>query len=335
MRMIVKAVMRLVIVTTLFMMTGCGEQQNNKDGTPAQDKSALAEHSEPAQISLEEYDKYWSEVYSNEVLCAILGINTGTSFDGSWIAVIENSSITDGLHVHNVISCCRNVLQAYRIEKRSIINYRHLEDSRPVMDEAKELLSMMIHKQRDPDSFDESRKRYHAALTEKLSSQVSTVVTGDVQNGLLEEGQKVRYVGAGYAFAHSLFRKEEAEWHTGEVPFAVEVFYQIGMRETSQPRHKKNYPSFMRALPLFTEEDLKAEKDKPVLDWNKVRYHVRFAVAYPYALIPVPEKESPFPEVKEYVPGDTFRVKNMDRVKGEPPYYLIETFKGCETESAL
>jgi hypothetical protein len=103
----------------------------------------------------------------------------------------------------------------------------------------------------------------------------------------------------------------------------IEAFYQFTIQQTSSPEHARSYPAYMRAIPLLTEEDLKSEKDTPIIDVEKARYHVGFAIRHPYMLIPVPEKKSPFPAVKKYAPGDKFKANYLDDT-----WHLVETFAG-------
>ena len=82
----------------------------------------------------------------------------------------------------------------------------------------------------------------------------------------------------------------------------------------------KNYPSYLRAVPLFTEKELGAEKDTPLIDSAKTRKNVHYAVQYPYTLFPIPPGRSPFPTVLNYTPGNKFKVSD------EGGLFLIETF---------
>jgi len=110
------------------------------------------------------------------------------------------------------------------------------------------------------------------------------------------------------------------------IPEEIETFRQNVVRVVSAPKYARHYHSYVRAIPLFSKDTLEAEKDTPLIDVEKTRYHIRSAVRYPYLLIPVPEKKSPFPAVQEYTPGDKFKVRQD--YNGKPNYFLIETFKG-------
>jgi len=130
----------------------------------------------------------------------------------------------------------------------------------------------------------------------------------------------------------SLYYENGVEWEgwcvlkqTGsfdEMPSNINALHKVVTQALSSPEHTRNYPSYLRAVPLLTAEELEAEKDTPVINTEKARYHVQFATRLPYALVPVPEKESPFPNIRKYTPGDKFKVKYGDG------YMLIETFKG-------
>jgi len=104
--------------------------------------------------------------------------------------------------------------------------------------------------------------------------------------------------------------------------------------DVGKPEHM--YPSYLRAIPLYTEEEREQAKDIPLIKlsldfffYEGVDYHVAFDVRAPYMLIPVPEKGSPFSSLnKPYEPGrDKVRVKCS--YEGSPDiYFLVESFKG-------
>jgi hypothetical protein len=82
----------------------------------------------------------------------------------------------------------------------------------------------------------------------------------------------------------------------------------------------RDYPAYLRAIPLFTEEALEAEKDTPLIALEEARQNVHYAVQYPYIFFPIPPKRSPFPTARKYTAGDKFRVNY------EGGCFLIETF---------
>ncbi|MCL2103625.1 MAG: hypothetical protein FWH21_01000 [Kiritimatiellaeota bacterium] len=107
-----------------------------------------------------------------------------------------------------------------------------------------------------------------------------------------------------------------------EVPEAIEVFRQSAVQVASVPKYVKSHLAYLRAIPLFTEEELEVEKDTPLIDLQEARYHIRNAIRYPCLLIPIPKGQSLFRTTLNYTPGDKFRVSYGDG------YMLIETFKG-------
>jgi len=88
------------------------------------------------------------------------------------------------------------------------------------------------------------------------------------------------------------------------------------------------YPSYLRATPLHTGEELEQAKDIPLIDFDLSKFTM-FAVNSSYLLIPVHVKKSPFPSLnKPYEPGlDKVRVK-APYENGREAFFLVETFKG-------
>jgi len=82
----------------------------------------------------------------------------------------------------------------------------------------------------------------------------------------------------------------------------------------------RNYPAYLRAVPLMTEAEIAAATDIPLVDLEKTRLNVHYAVRYPYVFLPIPPKRSPFPTLKRYATGDKVKVN----YGGE--CFLIETF---------
>ena len=113
-----------------------------------------------------------------------------------------------------------------------------------------------------------------------------------------------------------------------EVPAPIEQFRQAVEQALSAPEHVKKYKSYLRAVPLFTKEELEAEKDTPLIDSKKGSYHVQYAINHPYILIPLSGQKSPFFPQWKYKPGDKFKVRDTYKYNNERCYYLIETFKG-------
>ena len=88
----------------------------------------------------------------------------------------------------------------------------------------------------------------------------------------------------------------------------------------------RNYPAYLRAVPLMTEAEIAAAKDIPLVDLEKTRLNVHYAVRYPYVFLPIPPKRSPFPMLKKYTPGNKVKVN----YGGE--CFLIETFVNGSVE---
>jgi len=131
-----------------------------------------------------------------------------------------------------------------------------------------------------------------------------------------------------------------------EIPPAVMAFCAKVQAEVNNPKYAKNnplswkskklsygkriYPSYLRAVPLCTEEDHEQTKDIPFIDLEASSYHAYLAICSPYMLVPIPEKDFSFPELgKPYEPGrDKVKVKFSGWYFKEDVYFLIETFKG-------
>ena len=107
-----------------------------------------------------------------------------------------------------------------------------------------------------------------------------------------------------------------------DIPTEVETLHQNIIHAISSPSNTRSYSSYLRAVPLLTKEEVEVEKDTPVIDVTKARYHAQHAIYKPYVLFPIPEAKSPFPTVRKYTPGDKFKVRLGDE------YFLIETFVG-------
>ena len=88
----------------------------------------------------------------------------------------------------------------------------------------------------------------------------------------------------------------------------------------------RNYPAYLRAIPLMTEADITAAKDIPLMDLEKTRKNVHHAVRAPYIVLPIPPKRSPFPTLKNFTPGDKVKVNY------EGGSFLIETFVNGDIE---
>ena len=74
---------------------------------------------------------------------------------------------------------------------------------------------------------------------------------------------------------------------------------------------KRVHPSYVKVIPLYSEEECTLVQDIPVIDYEKVHDYLKRAIHSPYQLIPVPKPSSPFPSLnKPYEPGlDKIRIK--------------------------
>ena len=110
-----------------------------------------------------------------------------------------------------------------------------------------------------------------------------------------------------------------------EVPAEIETLRHYTEQVVTVPKHAKKYRFYLRAVPLFTEEELEAEKDTRLIDRKKLRAHARLAIEHPYLLVPVPRGGSPFTSARKYTYGNKFKVRAG---YNNEAYYLIETFTG-------
>ncbi|MCL1920453.1 MAG: hypothetical protein FWG50_05140 [Kiritimatiellaeota bacterium] len=107
-----------------------------------------------------------------------------------------------------------------------------------------------------------------------------------------------------------------------DAPAEVAAARQAMTQMLSASNRKLRCRSYLRAIPLFTEAELEAAKDVPLIDLSQSPKYVRYAAWVPYLLFPAHGWGRPFPTVRKYKPGDVFKAKV------ESNYFLIETFKG-------
>jgi len=275
-----------------------------------------------------------SEEEWNEVVCELTKRTTG-HFEGFYMTCVEqtNGSADTALKTSDVCIVCRYELQVYRIEGNTIKNYYWSDYVRygvEVLQEDDDKQTAWKECQHLIDKLWTMRK-----ALEQLPSRLGQVET---HSQPLENSPAVTItkIHSDFFFAHKFGVLTEAtNWNNWaawqwagvpeEVPEGIEAFRQNAVQVASAPKYARSYRSYVRAVPLFTQEALEAEKDTPLIDLEQTRYHVRSAMRYPYLLIPVPERKSPF-YFKEYTPGDKFKVRYDNN--GEPCYFLIETFIG-------
>ena len=271
----------------------------------------------------------------NEVVRDIRQMETDPSYGFCDFSVtcigVEQKTVSAGdvATVSDVlITCSPAMLQGYRIEGRKVTDYRwsdyisrwFREDSvtRKIPNKREDFLYKRIAMgeahERLPNRLYQNRTR-----PQPLGGEPALTVTR-----------------MGSTFLARLAPKEAVYWGNWivwqwagvfmETPAEIETFRQSAAQVLSDPKYARQYRSYLRAVPLFTEEELEAEKDTPLLDLRMARYHAWRAVQYPYLLIPVPERQSPFPAVGNYTPGDTFKVR-CDH-DGKPYYFRLDTFAG-------
>ena len=204
------------------------------------------------------------------------------------------------------------LLQAYRIAGGKVFNCRWIND-----DNSYRVVTP------------ETRKAIRQ-LTNRLEQQ-------DISSQPLASDSVVTITRMSWsAFTPRAFRLTLPTWSYWDVcqwvetsdkaPAVIETFRQAIEQAVSAPECKKNYRSYLRAIPLITKEALEAEKDTPLIDLATTRYHVKNAVGYPYLLIPIPGRGTPFySTARKYTPGDKFKVRYG---RDGEYYFLVETFKG-------
>ena len=258
--------------------------------------------------------KEWQDTVRNEVTDA----TKRTARNGGTVYMIEQRMpASDALRVCDVVFINpSHLLQRYHIEGHTVINYHHLlrHDAKVDMPEEKYYSAFTIFLNLDRLDTIPERVKEGFDFKELERLNMSAALSGDSPILTVIEAYSNR--------RDESFGVRKWTGATNGVPSVITAFYQNVIQKTSLPEYAKSYPSYLRAIPLLTEVDMEAEKDTPVIDSEKARYHTEWAIFSPYTLIPIPEKKSPFPAVRKYAPGDKFRVNYWDK------WFLIETFKG-------
>jgi len=225
------------------------------------------------------------------------------------------------------------ILQTYRIEGRKIVNCRWTN---------------RFHDLCDLDTDEEYNTAYdkHEVFIEKESNlremfrqQPNRLTQRDTHPSPLKNGSIVTVTGIGWGpflplpetLTWSCWSARQWAGISSEAPVEIEAFCQAIAQVVSAPECVKHYRSYLRAVPLFTEADMEAEKKTPLVKLDVTRYHVKNAIQYPYTLFPI--YGSPFfSSARTYKPGDKFKVQQ--EYEGEVYYFLIETFaKGKPTQN--
>ena len=236
----------------------------------------------------------------------------------------DASAVSDVL-----ITCSPGMLQGYRIEGRKVTNFRWSD-----------YLLCWIQKdsatretQREPEIFlrkEIAMREAHEELPSRLYQNRTRLQPLGGEPALTVTRMVSKFLIGRFTPEEAVYWGNRTVWQWagthGDTPAEIETFRQSAAQVLSDPKYARQYRSYLRAVPLFTEEELEAEKDTPLLDLRMARYHAWRAVQYPYLLIPVPERQSPFPAVGNYTPGDTFKVR-CDH-DGKPYYFRLDTFAG-------
>ena len=124
--------------------------------------------------------------------------------------------------------------------------------------------------------------------------------------------------------AFELLRQTDADYETLQQAYWMDFFNRMHRPQTIRAALAlpdiRNYPAYLRAIPLITDAEIAATKDFPLVDLEKTRLNVHYAVKAPYIFLPIPPKRSPFPTLKNFTPGNKVKVD----YRGE--CFLIETF---------
>ena len=250
---------------------------------------------------------------SGESQNEVLRTNYSIVSDGHIAINIEqaNGSTDNASKTVDVYVLSAPLLQAYRIEGRKVSNCRWVEEGEDIdwVDDVHPF-ALWNRLRELPNKLEQKETQFHVLVGDSVVS-VTTMGWGlyspppDAWGGFWTARQ---WAGT-----------------SDEVPAFIEAFRQTIVQAVSTPKHRKKYRSYLRAVPLFTEADLEAEKNTPLIDLRKTGYHVQCSTQYPYLLIPVSWYEKPFPVVRNYTPGDKFKVQYYD---SDSIYFLIETFRG-------
>ena len=242
--------------------------------------------------------------------------------DGAGVICVEQERVSTDNNVSkisDVYTCCDSRLQAYRIENRKVVNYRWSDS--PYYSQDKAIMA-------DYDAFWGKVDPLYKTLCQlpnRLEQDMILVRT--LGNCPTVTVTQMGWFLGDPMFPHAWLYWGALQW-TGtheEAPAEIEEFCQAVAEVFPALQYARKYRSYLRAIPLFTDADIEAEKNTPLINENRTRYHVRRAIQHPYLLIPVHEQRSPLPN-RSYRPGDKFKVKC--EWGGKAYYFLIETFKG-------
>ena len=287
-------------------------------------------------VLYQEYSGRLPDEMLNDVFCGFAG--TRDAADGALITCIEQQNVSTNpvLKIRDVCSFTSlRSLQTYRIENKSVwdvrcLNYRDLDkhaickEFGVIHEEIKQLPNILEQEKDSPLSLNNNKSV--SVIDIYYSSSRLHNESSMPPNRILWHGWKtLKWAGV-----------------PDEVPVTIKTFCRNAILAASLPSQScvddyeklgfftrraaialpdiENYPAYLRAVPLFTEKELEAEKDTPLIDLDTTRKNVQYAVRFPCVLFPIPPKRSPFPSVRKYTAGDKFKVND------ENGCFLIETF---------
>ena len=241
--------------------------------------------------------------------------------DGTHVTCIEQATVStdNDSKTSDVYTYCDSRLQAYRIENRKVVNYRWSDS--PFFPQEKVIMA-------DYGAvWDKVEPLYKTLeqLPNKLEQDANSICTLSNSPTILLTLMENFFGSPSLPFIWSSWGAQQWSGTAEDAPAEIGAFCQAITESISAPQFARKYRSYLRAIPLFTEADMMAEKDTPLINEKRTRHHVRRAIQHPYLLIPVPEKRSPFPN-RSYRSGDKFKVQREK--DGKTYYFLIETFKG-------
>jgi len=227
------------------------------------------------------------------------------------------------------LSCSPHSAQAYRIENYTVTRYRFLtrSDNRPSEDALYALVMqgdrfMSEIFQQLPNTLKLDGAAYqvsnddHCVTIINMENKAPDSDAPFLEDMVNSHGRWIRkWVGS-----------------PKDIPTEINAFRQRVVQVLSASESAIDYPAYIRAVPLLTKEELDAEKATPLIELGRLVPRqfpklAQCAVGHPYVLFPVHEDKQLFSRVKDYTPGDKFKVRRKG-YDGKMCYYIIETFAG-------
>ena len=268
----------------------------------------------------------------NDVFCGFSG--TRDAVDGASITYIESQNLSTTHVFKNICvftSLC--VLQTYRLENNRIVDFRCLN--------YRDLKNHAIYQD-------------YVIASETLNQQPNLLQLENEPLLSLENGLNIivdmyypsrwdeKTIAPPNRILWDRWRVQKWVGTSDEVPSEIEMFFKNAILATLSPTQSciedygkfgrsteraaavlpdiRNYPAYLRAVPVFTEKEVEAERDTPLVNLELTRQNVQYAIKFPYILFPIPPGRSPFPSIRNYTAGDKFKVNVGNEC------FLIETF---------